>query len=227
MPVDTQTVFEAASLSKPVVAHAALQLVDAGKLDLDEPLSQLVGPLVPNDPASAAITARHVLSHTTGLPNWRRNDAPLQTHFPPGSRFSYSGEGFVYGASPGMTLIDDTAALVDRANDGPKGNLIPSLQTFGCSRPHTFRTAPYQVRDGLRRALIDQRIIISPRLAQRRHDKPEMAFSVLGQDQAHGRDRRRLPRHGEDVCCDDLDVIFSADGAHEGLGFGVVFHRQK
>ena len=79
-PVDAHTVFESASLSKPAVAHAALQLVDAGQLDLDEPLSRFVGQLVPRDPASASITARHVLSHTTGLPNWRRNDVPLRTY---------------------------------------------------------------------------------------------------------------------------------------------------
>lgn len=95
-PVNSQTVFEAASLSKPIVACVALQLVSAGKLDLDEPLSRIVGPLVPSDSASANITARHVLSHTTGLPNWRSHDFPLRTYFKPGSRFSYSGEGFVY-----------------------------------------------------------------------------------------------------------------------------------
>lgn len=111
-PVDSQTVFEAASLSKPVVAHAALQLVDDGKLDLDEPLSRLAGPLVPHDPASATITVRHVLSHTTGLPNWRRNDVPLRTYFPPGSRFSYSGEGFVYLQSALERLTGDPLATV-------------------------------------------------------------------------------------------------------------------
>lgn len=95
-PVTSQTVFQAASLSKPVVAHAALQLAGNGVLDLDRPLAQIVAPLVPDDPRAALITARHVLSHRTGLPNWRREEYPLRSYFPPGARFSYSGEGFVY-----------------------------------------------------------------------------------------------------------------------------------
>lgn len=95
-PVTAQTVFQAASLSKPVVAHATLRLAASGMLDLDKPLAQIVGSLVPDDPMSVLITARHVLSHRTGLPNWRREGHPLRSHFPPGSRFSYSGEGFVF-----------------------------------------------------------------------------------------------------------------------------------
>ncbi|MFC0010280.1 serine hydrolase domain-containing protein [Devosia nitrariae] len=95
-PVDADTVFEAASLSKPLVAYAVLHLVDAGRIDLDEPLSRIVPAVIPNDHEAAAITARHVLTHTTGLPNWRREEYPLRIYFPPGSRFSYSGEGFLY-----------------------------------------------------------------------------------------------------------------------------------
>src|SRR5215213_10010662 len=99
-PVDGDTIFEAASLSKPVVAYAVLKLVDAGKLDLDVPLNKyLPGNYDAGDDARInQITARNVLSHTSGFPNWRqpRNAKTLPIFFTPGERFSYSGEGFVY-----------------------------------------------------------------------------------------------------------------------------------
>lgn len=120
--VNNQTVFEAASLSKPIVACAALQLISAGKLDLDEPLSQIVGPLIPGDPNATCITARHVLSHTTGLPNWRSNDFPLGTYFTPGSHFSYSGEGFVYlQLALERLTAEPLDLLLDRMVLGPLG----------------------------------------------------------------------------------------------------------
>jgi CubicO group peptidase (beta-lactamase class C family) len=95
-PVTNETVYEAASLSKPVFAYGLLKLVDEGRLDLDAPLVKyLPGPYVEDDPRLEKITARIVLSHRTGFPNWRNNN-PLKINFTPGERFSYSGEGFVY-----------------------------------------------------------------------------------------------------------------------------------
>lgn len=99
--VTTETVFEAASLTKPVFAYAVLKLVDAGKLDLDAPLNKYLPgnyDVADSDARIGQITARRILSHTSGFPNWRapRNSKILPIYFAPGERFSYSGEGFVY-----------------------------------------------------------------------------------------------------------------------------------
>lgn len=93
--VTDDTVFEAASLSKCVFAYAVLRLADAGRFDLDRPLIRYLPGIygASDDPRLNLITARHVLTHTTGLQNWPQGT--LKTYFTPGERFSYSGEGFV------------------------------------------------------------------------------------------------------------------------------------
>ena len=104
------SVFQAASLSKPIFAYAVLKLAQEGSIDLDAPL---VGYL-PNGyhhiqnpfafgqppvtdrvgaPELRAVTARMVLSHTSGLPNWSSDS--LAFDFKPGTGWQYSGEGFM------------------------------------------------------------------------------------------------------------------------------------
>ncbi len=94
--VDAGTIFEAASMTKPLAAYAALKLVEQGRLDLDRPLaSYLPEPYLRDEPLHEKITARMVLGHTAGLPNWRRGE-PLRVKHEPGTRYLYSGEGFVF-----------------------------------------------------------------------------------------------------------------------------------
>lgn len=97
-PVTTDTIFEAASLSKPVAAHVALQLVAAGRLRLDKDIGLGLEPpwLEPGpDGRVPAITLEQVLTHTSGLSNdLRRNTHGLVA--PPGGPFAYAGEGFGY-----------------------------------------------------------------------------------------------------------------------------------
>jgi CubicO group peptidase (beta-lactamase class C family) len=96
-PVDRGTIFKAASMSKPVFAYLVLKLCERGVLDLDTPLTKYVADrYVPNDERLALITARHVLSHTSGFQDWRSSTQPLTIHFTPGERFQYSGEGYSY-----------------------------------------------------------------------------------------------------------------------------------
>jgi CubicO group peptidase (beta-lactamase class C family) len=91
-PVDKNTIFEAASLSKTITAVAALKLVERGELDLDKPLAEyLPYPKLSGDERYKKITARHVLTHTTGLPNWGN-----KLIREPGKLYGYSGEGFLY-----------------------------------------------------------------------------------------------------------------------------------
>jgi CubicO group peptidase (beta-lactamase class C family) len=96
-PITPESLFEAASLSKPVFAYAVLGLAREGGLALDQPLTHyLPTPFVEDDARLGEVTTRHVLAHTTGWPNWRPRGEPLRREAPPGERFGYSGEGFVY-----------------------------------------------------------------------------------------------------------------------------------
>ena len=97
-PVDTGTLFEAASLSKPAFAYFVMLQADKGLLDLDRPLHEyLPHPELAGDPRHAMLTARRVLAHSSGLPNWRQDTGgKLVFLFEPGTRFGYSGEAYEY-----------------------------------------------------------------------------------------------------------------------------------
>ncbi|RDY59439.1 serine hydrolase domain-containing protein [Flagellimonas nanhaiensis] len=89
------TIFNVASLTKPITAIVALKLISQGKWDLDEPISKYwIDPDVKNDPRKELLTTRHILSHQTGFPNWRGEK--LEFMFTPGTQYQYSGEGFEY-----------------------------------------------------------------------------------------------------------------------------------
>ena len=96
-PITAESVFPAASLSKQVFAYLALGLVDERKLELDKPLREYVKEDAPTGPLGEKITARHVLSHSSGLRNWRsEHGMEFAPAFEPGTKFRYSGEGFYY-----------------------------------------------------------------------------------------------------------------------------------
>jgi len=97
--VDTNTLFEACSLSKSFVVYMVNKLVDEGRLELDKPLYEyLKYPLLEHDARYKLITARMVLSHSSGIENWKADNDPdeLEILENPGSEFRYSGEGYQY-----------------------------------------------------------------------------------------------------------------------------------
>jgi CubicO group peptidase (beta-lactamase class C family) len=93
------TIFNVASLAKPITSVVALRLVSLGKWKLDEPISNYwVDPDIKNDARSKKLTTRIILSHQTGFPNWRylNKGNKLNFEFDPGTQYQYSGEGFEY-----------------------------------------------------------------------------------------------------------------------------------
>jgi CubicO group peptidase (beta-lactamase class C family) len=107
-PVTADTIFEAASLTKPFFAYAAMKLVESGELDLDRPLIEYI----PREKIEKSlghsldfegfrgdwfrkITARMVLSHSSGLPHGERG-RPYPIFFEPGTKYRYSADGYYY-----------------------------------------------------------------------------------------------------------------------------------
>jgi len=115
-PLTSDTVMYGASLTKTVMAFVTLQLVDEGKIALDTPIADDLDKPLPSygpdpvfprkygpygdlagDDRWRMITPRMALTHSTGFANFAflEADRKLRIHFDPGTRFAYSGEGFV------------------------------------------------------------------------------------------------------------------------------------
>lgn len=93
------TIWNVASLTKPITAIVALKLINDGKLDLDEPVYKYyLDKDISGDPRVKLLTTRMILSHQTGFPNWKGscNSCKLYFEFEPGTKYQYSGEGFEY-----------------------------------------------------------------------------------------------------------------------------------
>lgn len=100
-PVTDETLFQVASLSKPVFAYLVVKMLEEGQIGIDD---KLVDYVVPFDMVehewNREITVRHVLTHRTGLPNWRPAEPDAAQHMvpkcKPGTCESYSGEAFLW-----------------------------------------------------------------------------------------------------------------------------------
>src|SRR5665213_198662 len=179
-PLTTNTDMYGASLTKTVFAYTVMQLVDQGKLkldtpiefDLDKPLpSYRPDPVFPDqygsykdladDPRWKKITPRMCLTHSTGFSNFwfLEPDQKLHIHFDPGTRFSYSGEGFIllqfvveHGRKAqglGLDAGDLTKANFDRLGmtrtslvwrNGQDTNVADGWNDQGQPQPHDKRS---------------------------------------------------------------------------------------
>jgi CubicO group peptidase (beta-lactamase class C family) len=136
LPLTPDSIMSGASFTKVAFAYMVLQLADQGVLDLDKPVVQYLRKPLPEYPnyadlgddlRSKLITARMLLSHTSGFPNWRsaEDDRKLKIHFEPGARYAYSGEG-----------IDLLQLIVETITAQPLEKLMQDhiFQPFGMTR---------------------------------------------------------------------------------------------
>ena len=100
VPATTTTLYNIASMTKPISAEVILRLASQGRVTLDEPLYRYwTDPDIANDERRKLLTPRLALSHQTGFPNWRRQTGDVLTFKQaPGEAFGYSGEGYEYVA---------------------------------------------------------------------------------------------------------------------------------
>lgn len=111
-----------------------MKLRDEKLIDPVKPLvSYLSNADLPDDPRSKQITARHALSHTTGLQNWRfRKDDKLSFASAPGERFGYTGESyFLLQIISGIGATTETSKLSRSAipRAGSAASCSPTLRS--------------------------------------------------------------------------------------------------
>ena len=176
-PVDANTAFHWASITKTFTAIAIMQLRDHGRLKLDDPVVKYIPELaVVHDawgPVSA-ITIRHLLTHSSGFRNptwpwsgdqpwypfeptqWSQIVAMLpytQVEFTPGTQYSYSNLGYVFlGQIIERLSGDDYEVYVDK-------NVLKPLQMYHSyfdKAPYhllQYRSASYELKGGKIREL--------------------------------------------------------------------------
>jgi CubicO group peptidase (beta-lactamase class C family) len=106
--VTRDTIFEAASLTKPLFAYVVMQMVDKKLIDLDTPLleavpkeraEELIGHSLDTEGFrldwAKKITARHVLSHSAGMPHGDGGEI-YPIFFEPGTDWKYSAQGYQF-----------------------------------------------------------------------------------------------------------------------------------
>ena len=138
-PLQTDTIMYGASLTKAVFAYTVQRLAQEGKINLDASIASMLPKALPEygnvdgygnwgdlagDERWRRLTPRIILTHSTGFANYSflEPDEKLKIHFDPGTRYSYSGEGynllqFVIEKGLGIDLMQ----AADRLTFGPLG----------------------------------------------------------------------------------------------------------
>lgn len=171
-PVDENTIFHWASITKTFTAIGIMQLRDRGLLDLDDPVVKYVPELRavydPYGPVSA-ITLRQLMTHSAGFrdPTWPwggdESWQPFEPKhwsqlvammpytkilFPPGSKYSYSNPGIIFlGRTIERLTDDDYEVYIDKNILKPLG-MVHSYYDITPYHLLPYRSNSYRMEDG-------------------------------------------------------------------------------
>ena len=225
IPATPGTLYNIASMTKPVSAEVVLRLASRGKISLDESMSRYwVDPDLADDPRRDLLTPRLSLSHRTGFPNWRYETGDtLKFMRTPGEAFGYSGEGFEY-----------VARFVEKKTGTPFERLAETL----VFKPSGMRETAYT-----RRSWFADRLAV-PTDADGQALPPQIGEHYLASDDVHSTprdyarfmigvmnrqgvdanlaaERIRIHSEREDELCPPPRAQACADEAGFGLGWEV------
>jgi CubicO group peptidase (beta-lactamase class C family) len=217
------TLYNIASLTKPLTAEIILRLATRGILDLDAPMyPTFVDPDIASDPRSGLLTPRLALSHQIGFPNWRRNEK-LKFLFNPGTDYGYSGEGYQYVARYAEKKTDKTfEGLADKYLFKPLG----LKNTSYVSQPwFEGRVAVPSIRGRSIEPIFTQHFVAADLVYTTAADYACFMLSVLRDDSLKpsiAADRIRIQRSLKSALCDGTKAITCPDDIGPGLGWQIL-----
>lgn len=154
VPAQANTVYRIASISKPMAATAVMQLVEQGRVNIDDPIQEYVS-YFPQKPLEIAV--RNVMSHTSGVRHYKPGEMDMKDHFhsveeaieifkadpllfTPGTLYSYSSYAYnllagVVETASGLTF----EAYMKEHVWGPAGMTVTHLEHQGEIVPHRAR----------------------------------------------------------------------------------------
>lgn len=225
VPATPATLYNIASMTKPITAEVVLRLAAEGRLDLDEPMDRTwLDPDIAADPRRHLLTARLALSHRTGFPNWRRETGGKLTFLrAPGETYGYSGEGYEYVARFAAFRADrDLERLAETEVFAPAG----MIETSYIAQPwFTGRIAAPTAADG---SALEPDFAAEPIASDEVYSTPRdyARFMIaLMNDQgltpALARERRTIQLDRRDAVCEGGRARTCPTAVGPGLGWDV------
>lgn len=221
--IDDSTIFEAASLSKTFFLFAVYTLVDAGKLDLDKPMYQYL-PYEPleHDSRYKLITPRMILSHCSGIENWKRYNDPnvLEIIANPGEKMVYSGEGYNY-------LAKVVALLLNKDNETYTQEMVFDPLQLKRSFTHYDSSGEYPGNIAVGHSLMGNEI---PKM-KNKASIPSSGVHTIAKDYANLLiaifNRKYFPQDQVNDILRPISRVWKDDStkAYWGIGFGVQYSK--